>query len=158
MSSPSEPRSNHDQLRAAFDRTFAEPYPPPRRDSLALIALTIAGEAYAIRLDQIATVHVDVRIGAVPSKARGLVGLATIRNVIVPVHDLGVLLGHRTSPVAGRWLVVARGEAPLAWAFDQLDGQVRIEPPVGGVGVGVDVEIAGRSRRMIDLEEVRNAA
>ncbi|MGE0399703.1 MAG: chemotaxis protein CheW [Kofleriaceae bacterium] len=148
--------SKHEQLRAAFDRGFAEPYPPPRRDSLALIALTIAGVAYAIRLEHIATVHVDVRVGAVPSKARGLVGLATIRNVIVPVRDLGVLLGHRTVPVAGRWIVVGRGEPPCAWSFDQLDGQVRIEPPEGGVG-GL-VEIAGRSRRVIDLEEVRDVS
>jgi hypothetical protein len=145
-----------DQLRDAFDRSFGDPHPPPRRDSLALITITIAGVGYAIRLEQIAAVHVDVRIGAVPSKSRGLVGLATIRNVIVPVHDLGVVLGHRMVPIASRWIVVGAGEVPRAWTFDQLDGQVRIEPPASG-SMGL-VDIAGRSRRVIDLEEARNAA
>ena len=144
------------ELRDTFDRGFAEAYPPPRRDSLALIALTIAGVRYAVRLEQIATVHVDVRVGAVPSKARGLVGLATIRNVIVPVYDLGVALGHRTVPLPARWIVVGKSDPPHAWAFDHLDGQVRIEPPAGGLA-GL-VEIAGRSRRVIDLEEMRNAS
>jgi hypothetical protein len=146
----------HDELREAFDRGFAEPFPPPRRDVLAVIALTIAGVGYAIRLQQIASIHVNVRIGAVPSKARGLVGLATIRNVIVPVHDLGVLLGHRMVPVAGRWVIVGVGNAPRAWSFEILDGQLRIEPPSGGSS-GL-VEIAGRSRRVIDLEEMQHAA
>jgi len=148
--------SSLDELRSAFDRGFAEPHPPLRRDSLALIALSIAGAAYAIKLDQIATIHADIRVGPVPSKKRGLVGLATIRNVIVPVHDLGVVLGHRMVPVAGRWIVVGQGDVPRAWAFDQLDGQVRIEPPEGGLA-GL-VEIAGRARRVIDLQEVRNAS
>lgn len=147
----------HDDLRDAFDRGFAEPYPPPRRDSLAVIALSIAGNGYAIRLEQIASIHVDVRVGAVPSKARGLVGLATIRNIIVPVHDLGVMLGHRMVPVGGRWIVVGRGDAPRAWSFETLDGQVRIEPPAGGTVSGL-LEIAGRSRRVIDLEEMQHAA
>jgi hypothetical protein len=144
-----------EELRDAFDRGFAEPYPPPRRDSLALIAISIAGNGYAIKLDQIVAVHVDIRIGAVPSKARGLIGLATIRNVIIPVHDLGVRLGHRMVPVVGRWIIVGKGDAPRAWSFDHLDGQVRIEPPEGGLGV---IDIAGRARRVIDLEEVRNAS
>lgn len=144
-----------DELREAFDRGFAEPYPLPRMDSLTLIAISIAGVGYAIKLDQIAAVHVDLRIGAVPSKTRGLVGLTTIRNVIISVHDLGVRLGHRTVPVAGRWIVVGKGSAPRAWSFDHLDGQVRIEPPEGGASV---VDIAGRARRVIDLEEVRNAS
>ncbi len=146
----------HRDLREAFDRGFADAYLPPPLDSLALIAITIAGTAYALRLDQIATVHVDVRIGNVPSKARGLAGLAAIRNVVVPAFDLGVVLGHRTVPAAGRWLVVAKGEVPRAWLFDHLDGQFRIEPPAGGL-VGL-VEIGGRSRRVIDLQEITNAS
>jgi chemotaxis signal transduction protein len=123
---------------------------------MSLIAITIAGMAYALRLDHVATVHVDVRIGTVPSKARGLVGLATIRNIIVPVFDLGVVLGHRAVPIPGRWLVVGAGDVPRAWMFEHLDGQVRIEPPEGGLAGLVD--IAGRSRRVIDLQEATNAS
>lgn len=147
--------NTRDEMREAFDRGFADAYPPPRRDHLALIAISIAGQGYAIRLDQISAVHADIRIGPVPSKARGLIGLATIRNVIVPVRDLGVLFGHRMVPVATRWIVVGKGDVVRAWAFDQLDGQVRIEPPEGVVSV---VDVAGRARRVIDLEEVRNAS
>jgi chemotaxis signal transduction protein len=145
-----------DALRAAFDREFGEPHPPEARDKYALILVGVGGERYAIAVDAISAIQIDARVGPVPSTERGLCGLATVRNAILPVYDLGVALGHRAQAVAGRWIVIARGDVPIAWSFDTMEGQIRIEPPEGGAVSTIDV--AGVPRRVIDLEELRHAA
>ncbi|HEY4057179.1 MAG TPA: chemotaxis protein CheW, partial [Kofleriaceae bacterium] len=98
-----------DELRAVFDRAFREPHPPEARDKYSLILIGVAGARYAIPVDKITTIQVDARIGPMPAKERGMCGLATVRNAIVPVFDLGVALGHRNDAQAGRWIVIASG-------------------------------------------------
>jgi hypothetical protein len=145
------------ELRAAFDRGFADPPAAAPGEQRALLLLSIGGEAYALPLDDVAAIHVDLRIAPVPSKQRALIGLATVRNVIIPVHDLAVALGQRALPVASRWTVIANGEIARAWSFDELEGQISIASP-GDDHVVRTIEIAGRSRRILDLEELRDAA
>ena len=43
----------------------------------------------------------------------------------MPVYDLAALLGHPV-PDRPRWLVLAAGTPPLALAFHDLDGHVRV--------------------------------
>jgi chemotaxis signal transduction protein len=143
------------ELRRAFDASFAEPYPAGGGAQIGLLLLSIGDTAYALALEQIGAIHVDLRIGPVPSRERTLVGLATVRNVIIPVHDLAVALGLRAQPVPARWAVVSAAEPVRAWAFDQFEGQIRIDRAARTNGT---VEIAGRSRRVLDLEELRDAA
>jgi hypothetical protein len=45
--------------------------------------------------------------------------------MLVPVYDLGVLLGYAPA-AAARWLVLAR-EVRAALAFDVFDGQLRVD-------------------------------
>jgi chemotaxis signal transduction protein len=143
-----------EELRTAFDREFREPYLPKADQRLGLILLRIGDESYALPLTHMTAIHALPQVGALPARAeRGLVGLATVRNSIVPVFDLAVSLGARTAAAPGTWLVIGMGDSPVGWTFDWLDAQVFIEPPEGGLQRTITV--AGEVRRVIDLEELR---
>ena len=146
-----------EELRALFDAEFALPYAAQGREPIGVLLLAIGDVPYALPLSAISAIHTDPRLGRVPSRQRSFLGLATIRNTIVPIYDLAVALGHRKQPAPAHWIVVSRGEAPIGWAFDTLDGHLRIEPPESGT-IATSLDVAGITRRVIDLEELRHAA
>jgi purine-binding chemotaxis protein CheW len=120
-------------LRGAFDAAFAE---APRAGEGAgdgLLALRVSGEPYAVRLAEVAALHRDRKVVALASHRAELLGLAAFRGALVPVYDLGALLGLGAAR-APRWLMLARatsssarhGEASVALAFDALDAHLRV--------------------------------
>lgn len=111
-------------LRAAFDRSFAEPARLDTEPTDDLLAIRIASEPYAIRCAQIAGLFADKKITRVPSRAAALLGIGGFRGAIVPVYSLAALLGH-PMPATPRWVVIASG-APAALAFEVLVGHLRI--------------------------------
>jgi len=112
-------------LREAFDRSFVEP--PREQVALAedLLAVRAANRRYALRLAQTEGVFPDRPIMPLPGPVPGLLGLAGFRRTIVPVYDLGTVLGT-PSAAAPRWLVLVAGTPPVAAAFDVLDGHLRV--------------------------------
>jgi purine-binding chemotaxis protein CheW len=116
--------SRAEQLRRAFDRTFAEPPRAAIDDAENLLAIGVGGDSYAVRLGEIAGVFVDRTIVPLPTPIVGLLGVAALRAGIVPVYALRALLGHSTTSETPRWLFLARDAVALA--FDQFDGHVRI--------------------------------
>lgn len=146
------------QLRAAFDRAFAEPLPGEPVATRELLCVRLAGEPFALALGEIATIHVDVKLVVVPATAPELLGVISVRAQIVPAYDLRAVLGlpcERTP----RWLVVAR-DAPAAFAFDGFDGLVRTaEVPVASSAAlsrGA-VPIGGRMVSILDLKAAHAA-
>jgi purine-binding chemotaxis protein CheW len=112
-------------LREAFDRSFAE---APRLEQGApedIIAVRVAGSPYAIRLAEISGLFADRPITPVPGPVPELLGLAGLRGLTVPVYDLGALLGLARADKP-RWLVLARGSAPLGLAFERLERHLRL--------------------------------
>jgi len=112
------------ELRAAFDRTFAEPARLDESVSEDLLAVHAGSEAYAIRLTEIGGVFADKKITPVPGRASSFIGVAGFRGAIVPVHSLSSLLGHAADGTP-RWLMLA-ASLPVAFAFDQFDGHLRV--------------------------------
>ena len=113
-----------EELRQAFDRSFAV---PPRIDTTPtedLLAIRVGSEACAIRLPEIAGLYADKKITRVPGHVAALLGIAGFRGTVVPVYDLHALLGHPTTKTP-RWLVIATA-APIAFAFETFDGHLRI--------------------------------
>ncbi len=113
------------QLRADFDRTFAEPL---RLDQVArelLLEIRVGGEPFAVRLSEINGLYVDKKITPVPGSHAALRGIAGFRGTIVPVYDLRLLLGY-PGVQAPRWLVIAAA-APVALAFDAFERQLRAQ-------------------------------
>lgn len=114
-------------LRLAFDETFAQPIHHPDKENLeAMLLIRAAGEAFALRSLQIGRL---ARIGLVvpiPSRIRELLGICAIRGTLTPVFDLAALLGFDAGNARPSWTVLTRGDSPVAFAFDQFEGQVEI--------------------------------
>src|SRR5688572_16100946 len=117
-------RARLTDLRESFDRTFSEPVAEAAAPSVDLLAIRVGRDAFALRLSQIAALEADRAITAVPSDHAELLGVAGVRGALVAVFDLASMLGLPRSP-ATRWLVRAQG-APLAFAFDGFEGQLRV--------------------------------
>jgi chemotaxis signal transduction protein len=116
--------SRAEELRDAFDRSFAIPAQRDTAPTEDLLAIRAGSEACAIRLSEIAGLFVDKKITRVPGHVAALLGVAGFRGTIVPVYDIHSLLGHPTTKTV-RWLVIASG-APVAFAFEGFDGHLRI--------------------------------
>jgi chemotaxis signal transduction protein len=111
------------QLRDAFDRAFAAPVAPASAAQRDVLVVRLAGEPFAIALDQVASLHADIKIVDVPALSRELLGIIAVRAHVVPAYDLRGVLGLARD-LPPRWLVVARAAA-AAFAFDGFDGLAR---------------------------------
>lgn len=112
-------------LRAEFDSGFAQAPQPPSASRQNMLTIHVCGERYALRLLDVRGLHADRRILALPSALPELLGVAGFRGQVIPVYDLGALLGH-TAASTPRWLVLAQGREPLALAFESFDAHVAV--------------------------------
>jgi purine-binding chemotaxis protein CheW len=113
------------RARLEFDRAFAE---PPRVNEVAttdLLAIRAGNRSCAIRVSEIAGLHLDKKVTAMPGTDRPLCGVAAFRATILPVYDLAFLLGEPAITAPPRWLLGANS-APLALAFHAFEGQRRV--------------------------------
>jgi chemotaxis signal transduction protein len=109
-------------LRAEFDRAFTlSPAVAAERPG-AFLAIRIGGDPFALRLEQLVGIHVDRKIVPLPSATPTLLGIASFRGALTPVHDLRIVLGYPTRAEA-RWLVRIAGPTPVGLVFDALEGQ-----------------------------------
>ncbi|MDP9794835.1 purine-binding chemotaxis protein CheW [Catenuloplanes nepalensis] len=118
------------ELRSSFDRSFAD---PPREQVVQfhdLLAVSVAGRRYALRLSQSAGLFPNRRVTPLPGPISALLGVAGFRGSIVPVYSLAAVLGQPPRPES-RWLVLAAGDPAVALAFEELDGHLRI--PAGEI-------------------------
>jgi purine-binding chemotaxis protein CheW len=153
------------QLRTGFDRSFAEPPLGYDVDFCELLAIRAGRRPYVLRLSQTSGLHSGRPVTPLPSPVPALLGVAGFSGAVVPVYDLGAVLGH---PVDGmpRWMVVAAGTPTLALAFHHLDGHLRVATGsiVGATDAhGPDdclrgmVPLPEGTRPVIDLPSVRVA-
>jgi chemotaxis signal transduction protein len=104
-----------DQLRRAFDETFARVPEPQSSDDEEVLNIRLGNDLYVLRLREIAGVYVEHKLVPLPGPMAELLGIAAIRGVLVPVYDLGALLGYRVN--AGlRGFVLARSKSPVGFA------------------------------------------
>jgi chemotaxis signal transduction protein len=111
-------------LREAFDGGFAQERRPDLTVMQSLLAFSLGGEPYAMRLTEISSVVSGRPITPVPDAGAALLGFAGFRGTIVPVYDLHVLLG-RPPCETPRWLAMAAA-APVVLAFETFDGHLRV--------------------------------
>jgi chemotaxis signal transduction protein len=154
-----------DDLREQFDRSFAEPVRRHDAEHVELLAVRAGGCPYALRLSQTSGLHPDRPVTPLPGPLGALLGVAGFGGTIVPVYDLAALLGHAV-PARPRWLVLAAGQPPLALAFHELDGHVRVPEAAiiaesgGGAARGSVrgmVPLADGIRPIVDLIAARAA-
>ena len=114
------------QLRQAFDRSFALPPSPAPPENQDLLMIRVAGDPYAIRLCDIAEIVTDRSVVSLPSVTPDLLGLAGIRGGIVPVFGLSSILGYGPDSGSPRWMVLCGAEDPIALAFSDFEGYLRL--------------------------------
>jgi chemotaxis signal transduction protein len=111
-------------MQSEFDAAFAEAPNFERARVEELLSLRLGGDPYAFRLREISGLYADKKIVRVPSFVPELRGVVGLRSVILPVYDLGALLGYaRTLDL--RWIVTLRGQA-VGFGFSTFEGQVQV--------------------------------
>lgn len=145
------------ELRDAFDRAFAAPPSTPEPGRGEVLCIQVGGQACAIRIGDVASLHADLRIVALPSRAPELLGVAAIRATAVPIYDLAGALGM-PGAAAVRWIVVHR-DGRSGFAFERYDSHTRIThgslttTAQRGHIVG-QLVVGGQPRLVIDLGSV----
>src|SRR5262249_44363661 len=105
--SPASIATRAADFRSAFDKAFALPRNSGREaDWEDFLTMRIAGDAYAIRLNEIAGLVKGRRIVACPSDVPEFQGIAGVRGAIVSVYSLPALLGYSTGGENSAWLVL----------------------------------------------------
>ena len=150
-------------LRRVFDEGFAAPVSSQSERHEDLLAIQVGAGRYGLRLAEIAGLHVDLRIVAVPSPAAQLLGVVGIRGTMAPIYDLAALLG--LPPVSGpRWIVLARAPQVVGFAFDAFDSHLKVSAASlveadshqvgGGQYVRGAVQVAGTLLPIIHLASI----
>jgi chemotaxis signal transduction protein len=114
------------ELRRAFDAGFAAPPAAQGEQPESLIALRVAGEAFAVRTRQVSGIARCTRIVPLPSEAAELLGITSLHGTLLAVYDLARLLDLSDGGDATGWLLLANPEAPVALAFAQFEGQMQV--------------------------------
>jgi purine-binding chemotaxis protein CheW len=111
-------------LRVDFDRGFAD---APQADTAQLhdlLVIQAGAQTCAVRLSEVAGIFAGKTIIPVPGSEPTLKGIAGFRGAILPVYDLGLMIGQ-PGAASPRWLAVAAA-SPIAFAFDRFERQLRI--------------------------------
>lgn len=136
-----------ERMRREFDGSFA--LPARRRENIereSLLAITVAGNPFALRVGEISWLAKGRQVVPVPSRSPSLKGIVGIRGALVSVHGLAVLLGYDGGGDEP-WLVLAGREEPVAFAFDRFEAFVRV--PLKDVHAFADGEARPRHLREI---------
>ncbi len=128
MNGPSSLSMGTQALHDAFDASFARRVEDREEGWMDFLAIQSAGTAYALQVDQLASLETARRVQPLPGGRPGLMGLAGVRGRLVPVFALGALLGHPEGAQETRWLAVVGREDPLGFAFPQFEGYLRVSP------------------------------
>jgi len=118
--------NNADQLRQDFDRTFAMPPSLASQEVEDLIMIRVAGDPYAIRVLDIAEILTERQVVSVPTVTPDLLGLAGIHGGIVAVFSMSSILGYGPDPGSPRWMILCGTEEPIALAFSDFEGYLRL--------------------------------
>lgn len=132
--------STAEQLRQAFDASFAEPLRADAEPPDDFLAIQVDADPHALRLADVASVLLLDAVTPLPSPLPELLGVIGFRGGLLPLYDLRAVLGYAGQRPA-RWAVVAAA-APLALAFDSFDGHLRV--PRGAARPAADPSAARR--------------
>lgn len=115
-------------------------------DEVEYLAFMLAGEEYAVRVDDVKEIIRPQKTTLVPRTPGFVVGITSLRGVILPVFDMKKRLGFEETgrTKTARVIIVSDGGSPLGILVDRVTGVARlkmgeIEPPPAVIG-GVESE------------------
>lgn len=137
-------------LKSDFDRSFSDPHRRDDRDFEGYIAVRAGGDAYALRLKDVAALAARPRLAALPSRCPEFLGMAGYRGGLSALFSLPQLLGYGAGAPA-RWFVLTRA-ASLGLAFETYEGYFRAaSSEVHAVADAAGRPFAGRAVRQAEL-------
>ena len=101
----------------------------PATDEAELLTFTIAGELYAVDIENIAEIVTPRRVTRVPNADRSIVGIFSLRGTIVTLIDVRSRLGHprKQEASADSRVVVARlGNDSVGFIVDRVQRVVNV--------------------------------
>jgi chemotaxis signal transduction protein len=147
-------------FRRGFDQAFATAPITSVETFEDLLAVRVAGDAYALRVREITGLVASGKIVPLPSKRSELLGIAGNRGSLVAVYSLAALLGYRADSKPTPWLALAGGSEPIGLGFEAFEGFLRVRSgdmhearPTEGARPHVgEVVLAGnQSLRVVDI-------
>ncbi|HWB76977.1 MAG TPA: chemotaxis protein CheW [Nannocystaceae bacterium] len=139
-----------DELRRAFDEAFARPAQEVGTKADELLAVRFADDHYLLPLRELTGLLADRRIVALPTRNPKFLGVVGIRGTVLPVWDLGALLGQPTAERAPRWLAMA-STPRVGLAFGRFDGHVRL--PHGVLTTAPDRDAGAHVRAVVRMHD-----
>jgi len=109
------------ELRLAFDQSFANPPAQAGAATVNLLSIRVAGEPYAIRVDEISQLIAGGRITPVPSPTPSLLGIAGIKGRFIAAYSLAMLLGYPRGGENLKWLAVCGKKQAFGLAFAEFE-------------------------------------
>lgn len=102
----------------------------PASEQLELLTFEIAGELYAIDIEQVVEIVIPRPVTRVPNADPAIVGIISLRGMIVTLIDARSRLRHRASEAAGadvRVIVVELHGENMGFAVDRVVRVVKVE-------------------------------
>ncbi len=97
-------------LQARAERAARKFMTDKDEDNLTTLAVSIHAESYALPIESVVAVYEDMPVVPIPCTPPYIAGIANIRGHILPVIDLGALLGAAPQPRDVASLVVVAGD------------------------------------------------
>lgn len=149
-------------LRREFDGRFSMPHETSRETTDDYIAIRVAGDAYLLRLQDLAAVAAKRTIVALPVRRPECLGLIGHQGTPIALFALRGLLGYGPSSAVPRWTAVLRNSAAAALAFDEYDGLARLAgsdlTPLGAAAqrrfVSGGARWSGQPRLIVDIPAI----
>ena len=124
---PTSDRATVEELRRAFDESFALPRREQRAPVEALLLVRIGGHRYGLRMSELRGLHEGPKVKPFPSIAPPLLGITRLRGELMPVYSLARLLERGGDHLDHRWLVACEGSGTvIALAFNGFEGSIQV--------------------------------
>jgi purine-binding chemotaxis protein CheW len=91
------------------------------------LTFRVGDQLYALPADEVAEIIRLPTVARVPQAPRGLLGLANLRGIVLPVASLQGLLGGEPGADAATRAIVLDGAAPVALAVDAAEALVEVD-------------------------------
>lgn len=129
---PSDPATRIAQfLETANERRVTQKQETaPAVESLELLTFEIAGELYAIDIEHVVEIVIPRPVTRVPNADPSVVGIISLRGMIVTLIDARSRLRHRAAEASGpdvRVIVVEIGDENMGFVVDRVVRVVKVE-------------------------------
>jgi purine-binding chemotaxis protein CheW len=94
---------------------------PAEKAAQRFLTFRVEGRLYALPAEQVSEVIRLPPIARVPQAPKGLLGVANLRGIILPIASVRGLLGRPEGVDAAPWALVLDGAAPVAAAVDAIE-------------------------------------